>query len=304
MRDALHLPTLRQLQFLAALAEHGQFSLAVEAVGVTQPTLSAGIRELEAAIGVTLVERGRTASPLTRAGEEAALRAQRLLAEAQDLVHAARGAGEPLAGEYRLGGIPTIAPFLLPRAIGLLRARFPKLRLALREDFTLRLVEQLRARTIDAALIALPYDAAGIEVVTIANDEFLFAAPPESPLARKPDLSPKDLVDAPLMLLEDGHCLRVHALSACRGQDLRSDDDVAATSLFTLVHMIAGGLGVSMLPKLAVDAGVAAGLDIVIRPFAQPVIGRSIGVAWRKGSAREDETRLLAKALKDSLNHG
>ena len=299
-----HLPTLRQLTFLLALAEHGSFSRAAEAAHVTQPTLSAGIKELETILGATLVERGARGAALTPAGEAAVSRARIVLTEAEDLVHVARAAGEPLSGPFRLGVIPTIAPFLLPKALPSLREHYPKLELFLREDLTHRLVDALKDRRLDAALIALPYDAPGIETTGLLEDEFLFAASPDHLLAQAETLSPEMLADEPLLLLEDGHCLRDHALAVCSAsrpdtQDARSD--FAATSLHTLVQMVKSGLGATLLPKLAIDAGLADRLDLAIRPFDPPVAGREIGVAWRKGSAREHEARMLADAVREAL---
>ena len=301
------LPTLRQLRFLAALAEHGSFSRAAEACFVTQPTLSAGIKELEGVLGAQLVERGARGAVLTPAGEAAVTRARTILTETEDLVHAARAAGEPLSGPFRLGVIPTIAPFLLPKVLPALRQRYPDLELFLREDLTQRLAEGLKERRLDAALIALPYDAPGIETRVIAEDEFLFAAHRDHPLATVNRLEPAMLADEPLLLLEDGHCLRDHALSVCAAgsggaHEGEARSDFAATSLHTLVQMVKSGLGATLLPRLALDAGLADRLDLAVRPFDPPVAGREIGVAWRKGSARADEAVKLADAVRAALS--
>ncbi|MCR6643112.1 MAG: hydrogen peroxide-inducible genes activator [Terricaulis sp.] len=296
---ASSLPTLRQLQFLTAVQAEGSFVAAAEAVGVTQPTLSAGIKELEAALGAILVERGRSGAVLTAAGAEAAERAARTLREVEDLVRAVQAAGRPFSGVFRLGAIPTIAPFLLPRVLPLLRKRFPGLRLQLREDLTGRLAEGLRARTLDAAVIALPYSAHGVASVPVAEDEFFLLCPEGHPLAARNDLEPGHLKDEEVLLLEDGHCLREHALSVCRSEPGRRAADVGATSLATLVQMVAGGMGVTLLPKIAAEGGAAAGAHVEMRPFAEPIVGRSIGVAWREGGQREEEARLLASLLRD-----
>jgi LysR family hydrogen peroxide-inducible transcriptional activator len=290
------LPTLRQLRFLVTLADEGNFSRAAEVCHVTQPTLSAAIKELETTLGVTLVERGARGTTLTPAGEAALDRARSTLAEAEDLVQAARAAGEPLNGPFRLGVIPTIAPFLLPRLLPVLSNAHPKLQLYLREDLTDRLLEGLRSRNLDAALIALPYDAAGIEAIAVGADEFLFAAAPDHPLSNKTTLSVSDLGGEKLLMLEDGHCLRDHALSVCAAAASRSD--FAATSLHTLAQMVKSGLGATLLPRLAVEGGVTDGLGLVVKPFTPAIIGREIGIAWRKGSAREAEARLIAESLK------
>jgi len=296
---ASSMPTLRQLQFLVALRAERSFVGAAEAVGVTQPTLSAGIKDLENALGAILVERGRTGAVLTPAGEEAAERAARAISEVEELVRTVQAAGEPFSGTFRLGAIPTIAPFLLPRALPLLKQKYPRLRLQMREDLTHRLVEALRARTLDAALIALPYEAHGIATATIADDEFLFLGPEDHPLAKRNDLSPDQLRQDELLLLEDGHCLREHALSACKLAPSRRSSEVGATSLHTLVQMVAGGMGVTLLPKIAAEAGATAGAHVAMRPFAKPVVGRAIGVAWRDGGARAEEARMLAEVLRE-----
>ncbi|MGD9814074.1 MAG: hydrogen peroxide-inducible genes activator [Hyphomonadaceae bacterium] len=295
---ASSMPTLRQLQFLVALRAEGSFVAAAEAVGVTQPTLSAGIKDLETTLGEVLVERGRSGAVLTPAGEEAAARASRALSEVEDLVRAVSAAGAPFAGSFRLGAIPTIAPFLLPRVLPVLKQRFPKLQLQMREDLTARLIEGLRNRRLDAALIALPYAAAGVATAPVANDEFFFLCPPEHPLAKRNDLSPEHLKSEDVLLLEDGHCLREHALSACNLPPGRRSADVSATSLHTLVQMVAGGMGVTLLPKLAAEGGAAAGAHVALRPFASPLVGRAIGVAWREGGQRAEEAQLLAEVLR------
>jgi LysR family hydrogen peroxide-inducible transcriptional activator len=293
---AITLPTLRQLQFLVALSEEGSFSRAAETCFVTQPTLSAAIKELEAILGVTLVERGARGATLTPAGEVAVDRARSTLTEAKDLVQATHAAGEPLCGPFRLGVIPTIAPFLLPRLLPRLSKFHTKLQLYLREDLTERLIDGLRSRRLDAALIALPYEAAGIESVSAGSDEFMFAAAPDHALARKAKLTPADLSDEKLLMLEDGHCLRDHALAACSATAARND--FAATSLQTLVQMVKSGLGATLLPRMAVEGGVTDGLGLVVKPFTPSMIGREIGIAWRKGSAREAEARLIGETLK------
>jgi LysR family transcriptional regulator, hydrogen peroxide-inducible genes activator len=295
---ASSMPTLRQLQFLIALRAQGSFVGAAEAVGVTQPTLSAGIKDLETALGAVLVERGRSGAVLTPAGEEAAERAVRAVGEVEDRVRTVQTAGAPFSGVFRLGAIPTIAPFLLPRALPLLKKKFPKLRLQMREDLTARLVDGLRARTLDAALIALPYEAHGVATAAIAEDEFYLLCPDTHPLAKRNDLSPEHLKNEDVLLLEDGHCLRDHALSACKLTPRRSSE-MGATSLHTLVQMVAGGMGVTLLPKIAAEGGAVAGAHVAIRPFETPIAGRSIGVAWREGGQREAEARMLGEVLRE-----
>lgn len=292
------LPSLRQLQFLDALARAGSFSRAAESMHVTQPTLSTAIRELEGILDVQLVEREARGATLTPTGEEVVRRARALLSDAEDMVVAAKGASQPLFGTFRLGAIPTIAPFVLPRVMKQLKSNYPELTLYLREDQTARLLDDLRARRLDAALIALPYEASGIETVSVFEDEFLLAAPKGHPLGKAGRLQPEDLAPHDVLLLEDGHCLRDHALSVCKMPSVRDGGEVSATSLHTLIQMVDGGLGVSLIPRIAADSGLGRGLDVTIQSFSPPAIGRSIGVAWRSGSSREEDARTVAEELK------
>ena len=293
------LPTLRQLHYLKLLAEHGSFSRAALAAHVTQPTLSAGIGELEKILGAAMVDRNRSGVILTAAGAETVARAGAILAQAEDLVQAARGASQPLAGRFRLGIIPTVAPFLLPAALPRLRARYPALRLFLREDLTHRLIADLKAGVLDAAVIALPYDMAGLDFAHVGDDELLAAFPAGHPLAAAARVAPERLDGADLILLEDGHCLRDHALAACglsaRRQSL--EGGFAATSLATLVQMVGSGLGISFLPAMAVEAGLASDARIAVRPLDADRASREIVVAWRAASTRAAEGRLLAEAF-------
>jgi LysR family transcriptional regulator, hydrogen peroxide-inducible genes activator len=296
------LPTIRQLQYLKLLAEHGAFGKAAEAAHVTQPTLSAGIQELERTLGAPVVDRARTGVILTPVGEEALRRATVILNEAEELVEAAKNAGQPLTGRFRLGVIPTIAPFLLPGALPLLKQRFPKLRLFLREDLTQRLIVELKAGRLDAALIALPYDMAGLEWAHVADDELLAAMPADHPLALAQAATPEELERENLILLEDGHCLREHALLACKLNPPRAglgEEPFAATSLPTLVQMVGSGLGVTFLPEMAVEAGLTRAANVAVKPIAAEHPAREIVVAWRAGSNRRAEGRLLADVLKE-----
>ncbi|WP_374472062.1 hydrogen peroxide-inducible genes activator [Phenylobacterium sp.] len=296
------LPTLRQLHYLKLLAEQGSFGRAAEAAHVTQPTLSAGIQELERTLGAAVVDRARSGVILTAVGEEALRRATVILNEAEELVEAAKNAGQPLTGRFRLGVIPTIAPFLLPKALPVLRERYPKLRLFLREDLTQRLIASLKAGQLDAALIALPYDMAGLQWAHVADDELLAAMPSGHPLAQQASATPEALEKEGLILLEDGHCLREHALSACGLKPPKAADEeaFAATSLPTLVQMVGSGLGVTFLPKMAVSAGLAEAAPVAIRPIAAEHPSREIVIAWRAGSNRAVEGRLLAEVMRQA----
>jgi LysR family hydrogen peroxide-inducible transcriptional activator len=296
------LPTLRQLQYLKLLSEHGSFSRAAEAAHVSQPALSAGVQELERILGAPVVERTRGNVLMTAVGAEAVRRAEDVLARTEDLVEAAKNAGRPLSGRFRLGVIPTVAPFLLPRKLPAVKAAYPNLKLFIREDLTPRLIAALKAGQIDAAVIALPYDAPGVEHARIGDDEIMAAAPHDHPLAAPGPIRPGSLRAEDLILLEDGHCLRDQALAALDIEAPRGDDVFAATSLHTLVQMVGSGLGVSFLPKMAVQAGLADNPSVAIRAFENQANGapphREIVVAWRAGSSRAAEARLLAEALK------
>lgn len=292
------LPTLRQLQYLKLLAEHGSFSRAAEAAFVSQPALSAGVQELEKILGAPVVERTRGRIQLTAVGDEAVKRAEDVLARTEDLVEAARSAGRPLSGRFRLGVIPTIAPFLLPARLPTLKAEWPALRLFIREDLTPALIKALKAGHLDAAVIALPYAAAGIDHARIGDDEILAAAPTGHPLAAPGPIAPGSLKSEDLILLEDGHCLRDQALAAFDIEAPKGDDVFAATSLHTLVQMVGSGLGVSFLPEMAVRAGLANTPGVVVRPISAEAPRREIVIAWRSGSSRASEARLLAESLK------
>ena len=295
------LPTLRQLQYLKLLAEHGSFSRAAEAAFVTQPTLSAGIQELERNLGAAVVDRARSGVILTAVGEEAVRRAEDVLTRVEDLVQAARSAGQPLSGRFRLGVIPTVAPFLLPKALPALKARFPRLRLFLREDLTGKLAAGLKAGALDAALIALPYDTAGLETASVRDDELLAASARDHPFALAEAVDPDAMQGEDVILLEDGHCLREHALAACGLEPPRGSADggsFAATSLHTLVQMVGSGLGVSLLPAMAVEAGLAEQASVAVRHLSAEAPHREIVVAWRRGSSREHEARLIAETLR------
>jgi LysR family hydrogen peroxide-inducible transcriptional activator len=297
------LPTLRQLQYLKLLAEHGSFSRAAEAAHVTQPTLSAGVQELEKILGAAVVERARSGVILTKVGEEAVRRGSDVLARTEDLVQAARSAGRPLSGRFRLGVIPTIAPFMLPKTLPVIRDRFPDLRLFLREDQTAKLVTALKAGALDAALIALPFDAAGIDTAHIGDDELLAAIPANHPLLAAQSVTPEELDHEGLILLEDGHCLREHALAACHLESPKPGDEgsFAATSLATLVQMVGSGLGVSLLPAMAVEAGLTDAAPVAVRHLKDQAPTREIVVAWRAGSSREADARLLAETLSGAV---
>jgi LysR family hydrogen peroxide-inducible transcriptional activator len=296
----MFLPTLKQLRYLTALDEHKHFGRAATACFVSQSTLSAGLQELETLLGASLVERSNRSVVFTALGREIAARARIVLREAQELAELAAAAKEPLSGAVKLGVIPTIGPFLLPKVLPKLRKAYPKLKLYLNEDLTQRLVDDLHAGTLDCVLLALPVEVGESEEMVLFDDPFEFVCRKDDPLAAKAKLAASDLKEAPLLLLADGHCLRDHALDACHLAHRSTGSDVTATSLHTLVEMAAGGLGVTLIPEMALRAKLLKGSDLVARPFAGGKPGRRIGLIWRKTSAREKEFRLLGQIIKDA----
>jgi LysR family hydrogen peroxide-inducible transcriptional activator len=293
------LPSLRQLRYLVEVGEKRNFRAAAEACFVTQSTLSSGIKELETQLGVELVERDPRGVRLTPAGEQTVERAKSMLAAAQDLVETARGAGAPLSGDFRLGVIPTVAPFLLPTVLPELRESYPGLRLYLREDLTERLLGKLRAGDLDAAVIALPFDTGELSVLPLYKDEFWFVAREDDPRARKKDVLVRELEPGSVLLLEEGHCLRDHAIAACGTRGPKSQSQVEATSLNTLIQMVEGGLGVTLLPEITLKAGILNGTHLIARPFSTNVPSRTIALVTRPSGARRADVELLAKFFED-----
>jgi LysR family transcriptional regulator, hydrogen peroxide-inducible genes activator len=291
------LPTLRQLRHLVALADRGHFGRAAAASAVTQSTLSASIKGLEAVLEAPLVDRTRRQVVLTPLGQQTVERARRILAETEALALAARAVREPLTGTLRMGVIPTIGPYLLPQVLPGLRRSYRRLQLYLVEDLTPRLVEQLHAGQLDVALLALPYDCGNVESAPLFDDRFLLALRPDHPLAKERRIDPDRLRSEEVLLLRDGHCLRDHALSVCNLADRRRTEAFEATSLPTLVQMVDNGLGITPLPELAIDAGLLRGTSLVTRPLASEDPGREIALIWRRGTGRREEFLLLAKEL-------
>ena len=293
-----YLPTLKQLQYLIALADHGHFGKAADACFVTQSTLSAGLRELESLIGITLVERTRRVVRFTPLGLKIAEKARRVLREAEELAELARAAGKPLSGDLRMGVIPTIAPFLLPRILPKLRGEWPDLKLYLREETTGAACDSLHRGHLDCVLLALPYHCGDVESEDLFDDR-LFVAFPEGALPGPPRMIAPDRIDENrLLLLEDGHCLKDHALAACNRPELRAEAQMLGTSLHTLVQMVDNDLGMTLLPEMAIRAGILENTHVVARPLDADHPMRRIALAWRRGSPREKEFRLLADALR------
>ena len=291
------LPTLRQLEYIVAIADESTFGAAATYCHVSQPGLSAQVREVEQLLGVRIFERDRRGAIVTPVGEEIVTRARALVAAARELVEIARRRSRPLVGPFRLGVIPTIAPYLLPASLPAVRHDYPELRLMLREDKTEVLLSLIAKGKIDAALLALDVRLGDVESAPLFEDAFLLAMPADHPLARKKQVVESDLEGERVLLLEDGHCLRDQALAVCDRAGADENADFRATSLATLVQMVAGGDGVTLLPAIAVPALAGSGSSLVVRPFKAPVPSRKLGLVWRRGSSRADEMKQLARTL-------
>ncbi len=296
------LPSLQQLRFLAAIAEHRHFGRAASACAVTQSTLSAGIQELEERLGVTLVERDRRRLLLTPLGEEVVARGKRLLSDASDLVEVARGGSEPLSGPLRLGVIPTIGPYLVPAIMQGLSREFPKLQLYLREEQTAPLIEKLAAGQLDLVLLALPYDVEDLETLELGEDRIYAILPRNHKLAGKRRIERDALASENLLLMEDGHCLRSHALQACRLAGANRNEVFQGTSLRTVIQMTAGGLGVTLAPQMALASELPGDGSLVARPLAADAPPRRIALAWRRSSVRKTEFRRFGAYVKSVLD--
>lgn len=300
MKTSPHGFSLRQLQYAVAVAEHRSFRAAAEACLVSQPALSIQVARLEEALGVRLFERDRRRVLVTGAGEEVLARARTLLRQADDLEEGARRGADPLAGSLRLGVIPTVAPYLLPRLRPVLRRDFPALSPRWVEGPTAALVEELEAGRLDGAVLALEAELGDVEFAEVGRDPFVLAAPPGHPLARRRSrVRLSDLATAEVLLLDDGHCLRDQALAVCTTTRAR-ELEYRATSLSTLVQMVADGAGVTLLPKLAVPLE-AERADLVLREFADPAPGRTLAVIWRRGSPLGPSLRQVAASLRGVL---
>lgn len=291
------LPSLRQLQYLVVLAEHKHFTRAAEACFVTQSTLSAGIKELEQSLGVVLFERDRQHVALSPAGEAVLEKAQALIAAAGDLADTAKALSLPLSGVIRMGIIPTIAPFILPSWLETWRHAFPNLRFQLREAMTHELLEDLKHRRIDAALLALPIDQQGLRSLTIHDDEFWLVGKANDPVFRAQARDwPKLSLDR-LLLLQEGHCLRDHSIAACGERPSAGFQGLEASSLLTLIQMAQADMGLALLPELAVKSGLLRHSDLIARPLAAPAPRRQIAFLARASSARWSDLEALANCI-------
>jgi LysR family hydrogen peroxide-inducible transcriptional activator len=290
--------TLKQLRYLSALSRHGHFGKAAKACAVTQPALSMQIQELEAELGVPLVERRPGDVALTDIGAEVALRAERVLASTRDLADFAIHRGRLLTGRMQLGVIPSIAPYVLPKVLPVLQRRYPDLQIVLRETQTLVLLEELTRGALDVIMLALPANDADIESIRLFDDPFLLAVPATDNRSERERVGVHDIDMERLLLLEEGHCLRDQALAFCSSS--RRDVSLGATSLATVMQMVANGYGITLLPRVAVDVELRDERVKLLR-FAEPEPGRTVGLAWRRTSPRKADFVALGRLITETL---
>jgi len=293
------LPTIKQLRYLQALNKTLSFTEAAALCFVGQSTLSAGLKELESTLGVQLVERDKQTVSITPIGQEVIDRAERLLAQADDLVDFVDSYAGSMVGVIKLGVIPTIAPFILPNLMPKMREQYPDLQIALREDLSGNLINKLDRHELDFALIALPYNTEGFLVKELFDDEFWLIAKEGDPILKKKDLHISHQMSDRVLLLEDGHCIREHTLKACRRSELVSHNGIEATSLLTLVQMVESGLGIALLPEMAVQSGLLSNTQLIARPLAVPTPKRKIALIARPSTARIEEFNALVKVIKN-----
>lgn len=292
------MPTLKQLKYLESLARERNFARAAASCHISQPALSMQVKELEAELGTPLVERSRGAFSLTPVGREVVRRARLILMATDDLVAYARHAARPMSGQLRLGVIPTVAPYMLPRTLPLMRERFPEIGLELREAHTPILLDELSGGGLDLLLLSLPVEAPGIETLPLFDDRFLLAVQAAPGIDERRRVDPASLASERLLLLSEGHCLRDQALALCRHADREALGELGATSLATIVQMVANGLGATLLPQMAVDAEIRNDRITLLR-FQDPEPVRSIGLAWRRSSSRKREFATIGEALRE-----
>ena len=292
---------LRDLRYFVALAETRHFGKAAERSYVSQPTLSAQIKKLETYLGVQLIERQPRKVALTETGVKILPIARRIVQESDEIVSLARNEHDPLSGKLKVGLIPTIGPYLLPLITRKLRKQLPRLKLMLYEHQTQPLLEKLRAGDIDVGILALPVPLDGLEARPLYDEDFTLAVPSNNPLAKRANIKIDDLTGETLLLLEDGHCLRDQALDVCSRIDVKESEDYRATSLETLRQMVAAGLGITLLPKLATRGPFGSGHGLAVKEFSRPVPSRSVGAVWRKSTARTDAIKAVCDAIHSSM---
>lgn len=297
------LPTTKQLQYFLALVEEGHFGRAAQASFVSQSAFSNAIAEFEATLGAQLVDRTNRQVTITALGQDVAVQARLCLRDIEGLMELADQRAAPLSGELRLGVIPTIAPFLLPKLLPKIRKAYPDLKLLLVEDQTERIHERLLAGKLDVLLLALPVELRSVEELPLFNDRFYLACRENTRFVDPPNYRSNRLLDESVLLLEDGHCLRDHALAACRLKSTRTLSKISATSLLTLIEMVDADLGVTFLPAMAKGSTLLRNTKVKLYPLKENS-HRQIGLAWRKGSARAQDFKLLGEIIASQQSGG
>jgi LysR family hydrogen peroxide-inducible transcriptional activator len=295
----MNLPTIKQLRYFAALVETRHFGRAAEACFVSQSAFSNAIRELESILEVQLVDRTNRTVTITAIGQEIGVQARLCLRDVESLVELAQGQRQPLSGELRLGVIPTIAPFLLPKVLPRLRREFPNLQLYLHEEQTQRIYERLMDGDLDAILLALPWEMRSVETASLFRDRFCLAYRDGTDRVDPENYRFNRLDADSILLLEDGHCLRDHALAACKIRNTQKVQLFAASSVLTLIEMIDADLGITFLPQMASGSSLLRNTHVKLQPLSESSY-RTIGLAWRKGSGRTEEFGMLGEFLKGS----
>lgn len=298
----MRLPSTRQLQYFVALAESEHFGRAAEQCFVSQSAFSSAIKELETALGTQLVDRTNRQVTITAMGRQVAVQARLVLRDLGDLVELASGGKKPMTGDMRLGVIPTIAPFLLPHVLPRLRNEYPELRLFLTEDQTQRIYERLVEGEVDLLLLALPWEMRGVEVLPLFQDPFRLACRDGTDRVDPENYRFSRLDSESILLLEDGHCLRDHALAACKIRNVQKVQRFAASSLLTLIEMVDADLGITFLPAMAEGSQMLRNTHVKLYPLAESSY-RQIGLAWRKGSNRVDDFRTLGNFITRNRRH-
>jgi LysR family hydrogen peroxide-inducible transcriptional activator len=293
--------TLRQLGYLNALARHQHFGRAAEECGVSEPALSMQIRELERFLGVDLIERRPGVAMLTGLGVEIARRAESIVNATTDLVDLAHHGSRVLTGTLRLGVIPTLAPYILPNVLPFLGRKYPDLCLDLVESRTDALLTELTRGTLDVVLLALPIDKPELATIRLFDDRFLLAVPADDPWRENARVTAGDVNQRKLLLLEEGHCLRDQALAFCAEARSKAPTGLSATSLATILQMVANGYGVTLVPEVAIDVEVRDERMKLLR-FVEPEPGRTIGLAWRQTSPRKADFVALGQVILEALN--
>lgn len=294
----MNLPTIKQLRYFIALEKHTHFGKAAQACFVSQPAFSVAIQELESVLNAQLVDRTNKKVTITHIGKDVAAQARLVIRDLEGLVDLARENQQPLSGQLNIGVIPTIAPFLLPGLLPKLRKSYPKLELYLTEDQTDRVYAALMEGDLDVILIALPYELKNVESMTLFRDHFYLACRKDTKLIDPEHYNIDKLPQESILLLEDGHCLRDHALSACKIRNQDKISNVAASSLLTLIQMVDADLGVTFIPEMALGTSILKNTQVKTWPIKSGSY-REIGLVWRKGSMRVDEFKLLGEFIKD-----